>query len=346
VAPANATNQAVTWTSSAAAVATVSTTGVVTAVAPGAASITVTTADGAMTAVATVTVTAPVVAVTGVSVTPATVSLVTGGTQSLTATVAPANATNQAVTWTSSAAAVAAVSVSGVVTAVGPGAASITVTTADGAKTAVATITVTQAYPSTTGLVEWLKFDDAAGTVATDSSSGVQNGTLMNGATWSPSGKRGGAVSLSGTGTQYVDVPDQSLAGDFTVAAWVNLVGFIDNKDAVVGNAGAGPDMNFSLAGLVRLFQNNPSAPATNVLTATTAVAGGTWAHVAAVRTGTTTTLYVNGVAAGSTMTWIASLPVKVVGWGNAGYFGGLIDDFLLYNRALNAGEIGLLAAP
>ena len=56
VAPDNATNQAVTWTSSNSTVATVDQNGVVTAVAPGTATITVTTADGGFTATCTVTV--------------------------------------------------------------------------------------------------------------------------------------------------------------------------------------------------------------------------------------------------------------------------------------------------
>jgi formylglycine-generating enzyme required for sulfatase activity len=57
VAPANATNQAVTWTSSDPAKATVSNTGLVTAVAAGAATITVRTVDGGKTASCVVTVT-------------------------------------------------------------------------------------------------------------------------------------------------------------------------------------------------------------------------------------------------------------------------------------------------
>ena len=56
VAPANATNRAVGWQSSAPGVATVDANGVVTALAPGVATITATTADGGFTATVTVTV--------------------------------------------------------------------------------------------------------------------------------------------------------------------------------------------------------------------------------------------------------------------------------------------------
>jgi uncharacterized protein YjdB len=57
VAPSNATNQTVTWSSSNSSIATVSNTGLVTAVAAGTATITVTTQDGGKTATAAITVT-------------------------------------------------------------------------------------------------------------------------------------------------------------------------------------------------------------------------------------------------------------------------------------------------
>ena len=64
VAPDDATDKTVTWTSSDATVATVSDEGVVTAVAAGTATITVTTTDGAKTATCTVTVAEPTYTVT------------------------------------------------------------------------------------------------------------------------------------------------------------------------------------------------------------------------------------------------------------------------------------------
>jgi len=152
IAPANATNQNVTWFSSDITVATVNTAGVVTATGAGSATITVTTADGGHTATAAITVTAAVVPVTGVIVSPTTASMVVGGTQTLTETIAPANATNQNVTWSSSDITVATVDVAGVVTATGAGLATIAVTTADGGHTATAAITVIAAAIPVTGV--------------------------------------------------------------------------------------------------------------------------------------------------------------------------------------------------
>ena len=146
VTPSNATNKNVSWTSSNTSVATVSSTGLVTAVSNGTATITCKTADGNKTATSTCTCSWTVnVPVTGVSISPTTsLSLAVNGTKQLTANVAPSTATNKAVTWTSSNTSVATVSASGLVTAKAVGAATITVTTTDGNKTATCSVTVSQ----------------------------------------------------------------------------------------------------------------------------------------------------------------------------------------------------------
>ena len=152
VAPSNATNKTVTWSSGNTAVATVSTSGLVTGVAAGTAVITSNTQDGGKTATSSVTVTATTIPVTGVSASPATATVNVGGTQQLTATVAPSNATNKTVTWTSGNTAVATVSTSGLVTGVSAGTATITITTQDGAKTAASVITVSATTIPVTGV--------------------------------------------------------------------------------------------------------------------------------------------------------------------------------------------------
>ncbi|WCN37946.1 Ig-like domain-containing protein [Aneurinibacillus uraniidurans] len=139
VAPSNASNKNVIWTTSDASVATVAQ-GVVKAVGGGKATITATTVDGNKQAAIDVTVTAPV---TGVTIDPKTLILKVGEEdRTLQATVAPVSATNKAVTWISSNPAVATVDENGKVHAVKPGAATITVKTVDGLKTASCTVTV------------------------------------------------------------------------------------------------------------------------------------------------------------------------------------------------------------
>lgn len=140
IAPADATDKTVTWSTSDAAVATVDANGKVTGVAEGTATITVTTNDGNFTASATVTV--KPVACEGVTL-PATSSVILGSKTTLTPTFTPADTTNKNVTWSSSDETIATVDENGVVKGVKSGTATITVTTEDGGFTASCEIKVT-----------------------------------------------------------------------------------------------------------------------------------------------------------------------------------------------------------
>jgi uncharacterized protein YjdB len=175
VAPSNATNQNVTWSTSNASFATVSSSGLVTGVAAGSATITVTTVDQGKTATSAITVTTTNVPVTSVAVSPTAQSLNVGGTVQLTATVSPANATNKNVIWSTSNVSAATVNSTGLVTAVGAGSANITVTTVDQGKTAVSVITVNSnsqtAYPGGTpwaipGTIEVENYDNGGEGIA------------------------------------------------------------------------------------------------------------------------------------------------------------------------------------
>ena len=152
IAPADATNQNVTWKSDKPEIASVDANGKVTGVAVGEATITVTTQDGGKTATCKVTVKAATIAVTGVTLNKTTLTLETSASETLTATVAPAEATNKNVTWKSSNAAIASVDANGKVTGVAVGEATITVTTQDGGKTATCKVTVKAATIAVTGV--------------------------------------------------------------------------------------------------------------------------------------------------------------------------------------------------
>ena len=133
VTPDDATNKAVTWSSSNASVATVDANGKVTAKAAGTATITATANDGSdVKASCKVTVEKKVVAVSSITLSQTTATMTEGETMSLTATVTPDDATNKAVTWSSSNTSVATVDANGKVTAIAPGTATITAMANDG----------------------------------------------------------------------------------------------------------------------------------------------------------------------------------------------------------------------
>jgi uncharacterized protein YjdB len=148
IAPANATNKDVTWTSNNDAVATVAD-GVVTAVAAGTATITVTTIDGGFTATCVITVNP--ISVKSVVLDQAELTLNIAETATLVATIKPEDAANKSVTWKSDNDSVVTV-VDGLVTAVAEGSATITVTTVEGEYTATCVVTVVDPTIYVTGV--------------------------------------------------------------------------------------------------------------------------------------------------------------------------------------------------
>ena len=136
VAPDNATDKTVVWSSSDETVATVKD-GVVTTLKAGEA--TITAKAGEQTATCVVTVKAKVIAVTGITLDKATAELIEGESLTLVATVAPDNATDKTVVWTSSDETVATVK-DGVVTTLKAGEATITAKAGDQTATCVVTV--------------------------------------------------------------------------------------------------------------------------------------------------------------------------------------------------------------
>ena len=127
--PSSVSYPNLTWSSSNTSVATVNSSGVVTAVGNGTATITVTTTDGTnISKTCSVTVRTPV---TGVTVSPTTLTLNVGGTYTLAKTISPSGASNQNVVWSTDNTSVATVDSSGKVTAVGKGTCTITCTSSE-----------------------------------------------------------------------------------------------------------------------------------------------------------------------------------------------------------------------
>ena len=181
------------------------------------------------------------------------------------------------------------------------------------------------------GLQIWLRFDETSGTTAADSSGNGRTGTLTGGPTWSTDGKYSGSVSLDGF-DDWVNIPDLSYSGDFTIGAWMKLTGTIDNYDAIAGQEGTGQDINF-YAQKCRIY-----APGDVVVASSTTTAD-VWAHYAVTRTGSALKLYFNGNP-DATGTWTGAFTPKAVGRGNMGSTLGKIDDCVIYNRALSDAEI------
>ena len=245
VAPEDATDKTVEWSSSDKKVATVDDKGVVTAVGAGTATITATTKDGGKTAKATVTVKAGTVAVTGVTLDKEEAAIAVGETLQLTATVQPENAANKAVTWNSSSTGVATVDANGLVTAKKTGTAIITVHTKDGNKTASCKVTVRTPAVAVTGVTldqeeATLPVGETLQLTATVQPEDATDKTV----TWQSSNTgvatvdANGKVTAKKTGSTTITVTTKDGAKTATckitvVAATVHVTGVTVNKTAV-----------------------------------------------------------------------------------------------------------------
>jgi uncharacterized protein YjdB len=341
-------NAGTSYSSSNTAVATVSTTGQVKAVANGTA--TITSTYGGFSATATATVNIPPPVQTGVSVTPASFTLTSiGATQQLTVTATYSDGSTQnvtssaATTYSSNNTAAATVNTTGLVKAVAVGTAMIQATYGGFSGNATATVNTT---PPPTGLVAAYNFNEGVGSTVTDASGNGNTGTI-SGATWTTSGKFGGALSFNGT-SSWVTVNDASsldLSNGVTLEAWVRLSTLTGWQAVMIKERPGG----LSYALYANTDQNAPAGTlhtSNDVnLYAPPQLSANTWTHVATTYDGTTLRVYVNGTQVNSVAVTgnmaVSTSPLRIGGdsvWGE--YFNGTIDEVRVYNRALSTAEI------
>jgi hypothetical protein len=148
------------------------------------------------------------------------------------------------------------------------------------------------------------------------------------------SGCSSSATSFDGT-SDWVNVPDVSLSGDFTIETWVRLDPGIGNWDALVGQeSNTGPDLNF-YDGRLRLFTGSG-----DVVVANASANASVWTHYAVTRQNGALTIYVNG-AQNATGSWAGTFPVRALGRGAAGFLQGQLDELRIWNVARTAAQIG-----
>ncbi len=231
ITPDNATNKAVTWSSSNENIATINSNGMVTAIAVGTTKITVTTNNGNFTANVDLTVVPKVIAVTGVSISETTKELNVGENFTLTATIEPTDATNKNVTWSSSNEDIVTVE-NGIVTAVAEGNATITVTTEDGSFTASCNIKVNTVAVTGISISETTKELNIGENFTLTATVEPNNATNKN-VTWSSSDKAiatvdNGVVTAVAEGNATITVTTED--GSFTASCNVKV-----NTVAVTG---------------------------------------------------------------------------------------------------------------
>jgi fibronectin type 3 domain-containing protein len=199
-----------------------------------------------------------------------------------------------------------------------------------------------------------LALDETSGTTAADLSGFVRNAALVNGPVWT-SGQLGNAVNLDGI-DDHLALPAGlvSRLSDFTIATWINPT--VNSAWARAFDFGTDTSNYMFLCpvsggGTLRFAIKTTSS--SELQLNTTSLSAGIWTHVAVTVSGTTATLYVNGIAA-ATNTAMTLRPVNLgtttrnyLGRSQFAdpYFNGKLDDFRIYSRALSLAEINKLRA-
>ena len=199
-------DQSLTWSSDNNAAATVSSSGMVTAVAAGAAKITAT--SGGKTGRSDITVLAPPPnpVVTSVTVSPPSTSVANGATVTLAATVKDQQGNvmaGQTIAWSTSDASVATVSSNGVVTGVAAGSATITATSSGKSGTSSITVTAPPPVVTTVTVSPPSASIDVGATVSLTATVRDAQGNVMNGqaVTWTTSNGSYATVTSNGVVT-------------------------------------------------------------------------------------------------------------------------------------------------
>jgi RNA polymerase sigma factor (sigma-70 family) len=213
------------------------------------------------------------------------------------------------------------------------------------------------------GLVLHLNFDrdETLGTVA--DTSGKENTGRATGVRWTPDGKKGGAYEFTADGDQVIVPNSKSLnPGHFTLSAWIKTTTGdyywrrIFDKSYTKGFAlsVAGDWKSNDYRGCVSM----EIGPGTHFTITKTKVNDGQWHHVASTFNGTNEVIYLDGRMA-SRLKW--NRPGKagttdfdlVIGCNRSNLdkseddlgmsFRGVIDEPMVWNRALSEKEIAYL---
>jgi hypothetical protein len=220
---------------------------------------------------------------------------------------------------------------------------------------------------STDTMVGYWKFDESsAGSTATDSSGSGNNLTPAGGSTnpgystTVPYTTFPDSHSSTYDGTQYETISSNSSLNvtNLTLSTWVKFNSVNSAYHTIAGKWRIGVNQQYVLQlnsdNTIGLFTGDGSTGGAAITTSGTFTpTTGVWYHIAATVSGTTGTIYINGISkASGTVSAIGTSSIeftvgskKNVGGTYAEFLDGSLDDMRLYNRALSTTEITALAA-
>jgi len=197
-----------------------------------------------------------------------------------------------------------------------------------------------------------------SGNTWVDRSGYGNHGALTNGPLWTlgEGGKRN-ALQFDGV-NDYVAVPSSPNTESVTISAWVKTPSLAGRRTLVSLS-----DSGISLIPTLEIGTGNGGTNVVAVVsqglfqaqTKNNAITTGIWLHLTYVKRGNGATheIYVNGIEqelnSNTSSTYVTTADTRAIGrrnGANGQYSLGILDDVRIYNRALSAAEVALLASP
>jgi len=211
---------------------------------------------------------------------------------------------------------------------------------------------------SSADLVAYWPMDEGIGGITPDKSGNGLDGTLVGGPSFA-AGVFGPAIQLDSSNTQYVDCgtdPAFDITEQLTVAAWIKMDHVTDRQPIVnkEGDGVRGVGYRVESGGIVHVQLYKTGGSVKTDLNSTVNLEADRWYHLAFtyefVGDGSSITrLYIDGEEHISTDATVGPLAtntqIQEIGryvWSGSyqKFFNGLIDDVVIFNHVLSAGEI------
>jgi hypothetical protein len=198
----------------------------------------------------------------------------------------------------------------------------------------------------TNGLITWLKFNEAGGLIASDSTTNNLFGTLVNGPIF-----QDGSVSLDGTDDfiNLGNITQLNSLTNFSVSIWYKL--FLIPSGATVLCAkwdnsfgGVFNVIHSPISEAIVFYIHNASG--LDYVSYHWGLGDLDWHHVVGVYNGEDMRIYFDGLPTPNVKPKTGPLPasdwhdVKIGSSQNADFFRGSFDDFRIYNRALSSNDV------
>lgn len=198
-------------------------------------------------------------------------------------------------------------------------------------------------------LVAYYNSNATAGKTLTDNSINSNTGTLngMTGSEWLPSAAFFGPKNCldfdgdDNVGAFYIPYSN----GDITIEAWIKTTSTASEHDIFSWgrNDGNLSNIQFRTSGGKFQLGMDPDPGSWQAISSTQSVNTGIWVHLAAVKSGNSVTLYVNGVEDGSgtiTNTMIVNGSDIAKYYGTSNFFTGSIDELRIWHDIRTVTEI------